>query len=52
MVGLYTMELCVLVHLVMEDFGIAGLSWHCWEGLVVYLLLAVDYFLGSGVGYS
>ena len=52
MVGLYTMGRCVLVHLVEEDFGLASLPRHYWEGLVVDHLLAVDYCLGSEVGYS
>ena len=51
MVGLCAMGHCVLVHLVVEDFGLAHLP-HCWEGLVVDHLLVVDCFLSSGVGYS
>ena len=52
MVGLCATGHCVLVHLVMEDFGLVGLPWNYWEGLVVNLLPVVDCFLGSGVGYS
>ena len=51
MVGLYAMNRCVLVHLVVEDFGWVVLLWHCWEGLVVDRLPVVDCCLGSGVGY-
>ena len=40
------------MHLVIEDFGLAGSSQHCWEDLVVDLLPVVDCFLGSRVGYS
>ena len=52
MVGLYAMGHCVSVHLVMEDFGLDILLWHCWEGLVVDRLPAVDCCLGFGVDYS
>ena len=41
----------ILVHLVAEDFVLASLPQHCWEDLVVDCLLAVDYCLGSGLGY-
>ena len=51
-VGLYAMKCCVLVHLVIEDFGVTGLPQHCWEDLVVDCLLEVDCCLGSKVGYS
>ena len=51
-VGLFATERCILVHLVVEDFGLAGLPRHCWEDLVVDCLPAVDCFLGSGVSYS
>ena len=51
-VGLYATEHCILVHLVIEDFGLAGSLWHCWEDLVVDRLLAADCCLGSRVGYS
>ena len=51
-VGLSAMEHYVLVHLVVEDFGLADLSRHCWEDLVVDRLLAVDCCLGSRVSYS
>ena len=51
-VGLYATESCVLVHLVIENFGLAGLLRHYWEDLVVDLLPVVDCCLGSGVGYS
>ena len=49
MVGSYATGHCVSVHLVVEDFGLAGLPRHCWEDLVVDHLLVVDYCLGSGV---
>ena len=52
MVGLYARENCVLVHLVVEDFGLVGLSRHCWEDLVVDRLPVVGCCLGSRVGYS
>ena len=52
MVGLSAMECCILVHLVIEDFGLAGSPWHCWEDLVVDRLPAVDCFLGFRVSYS
>ena len=52
MVGLYAIGRSISVHLVMEDFGLAGLLRHCWEGLVVDRLPMVDCFLGSGVNYS
>ena len=48
MVGLYAMGCCILVHLVIEDFGLAGFPWHCWEGLVVDRLPTVGYCLGCG----
>ena len=51
-VGLYRTGHCVLVHLVVEDFGLAGLLRHCWEGLVVDCLPEVDCCLGSRVSYS
>ena len=51
MVGLFTTGNYVLVHLVMEDFGLASFSWHYWEGLVVDYLPMVDYFLGTRVDY-
>ena len=51
-VGLYAIEHCILVHLVVEDFGLAGSLRHCWEEWVVEHLLAVDCFLDSRVGYS
>ena len=50
MVGLYAMRHYVSVHLVMEDFGLASLLWHCWEGLVVDRLPTVDYWIGFEVG--
>ena len=37
--------------MVAEDFGLASLPRHCWEGLVVDRLPAVDYCLGFGLGY-
>ena len=52
MVGLPAMECCVLVHLVVEDFGLASLLQHCWGDLVVDHLPAVDCCLGFGVNYS
>ena len=52
MVGLSTAEHSVLMHLVIEDFGLAGSPWHCSEDLVVDRLPEVDFFLGFGVGYS
>ena len=52
MVGLSATECCVSVHLVVEDFGMASLPWHCWEDLVVDFLPVVDCFLVFGVGYS
>ena len=52
MVGLYTTGCFVSVHLVMEDFGLAGFPRHCWEDLVVDRLPMVDCCLGSGVSYS
>ena len=52
MVGLYATERCVFVDLVVEDFGMVGLLWHCWEDLVVESLPIVDFCLGSGVSYS
>ena len=52
MVGLYATRCYVSVQLVMEDFWLDGLPWHCWEGLVVDRLPMVDCFLGSGVSYS
>ena len=51
MVGLYTTEHCVSMHLVMEDFWQVGLSQHCWEGLVIDRLPVVGYWLGSGADY-
>ena len=51
MVGFYATGHYVSVHLVLEDFGLARLPRHCWEGLVFNCLPAVDCFLGSGVGY-
>ena len=51
-VGLYAMECCILVHLIIEDIGWASSLWHCWEDLVVDRLPAVDFCLGSEVGYS
>ena len=51
MVGLYATECCILVHLVVEDFGLVGLLWDCWEGLVVDHLLVVGYWLGSKADY-
>ena len=50
-VGLYAMERCVSVHLVVEDFGLAGSPRHYWEDLVVDCLPAVDCCLGSKLGY-
>ena len=52
MVGLSAMECCVLVHLVVEDFGLAGSPQDCWEDLVVDCLLVVDCCLGFKVSYS
>ena len=51
-VGLYAMERCILVHLVVKYFGLANLPWHCWEDSVVDHLPAVGCFLGSGLVYS
>ena len=51
MVGMYAMEHCILVHLVMEGFGRVILPRHCWGGLVVDYLPAVDYWIGFRVGY-
>ena len=51
-VGLSTIEHCVSVHLVLEDFGLASLPQNCWEDFVVDLLPTVDYCLGSGISYS
>ena len=48
-IGLYATEHCILVHLVVEDFGLASFSRHYWEDLVVDRLLVVDCFLGFGV---
>ena len=42
----------MLVHLVVEDFGMTSLLQHCWEDLVVDLLPAVDCCLGSRIDYS
>ena len=39
------------MRLVAEDFGLAGLPRHCWEGLVVDHLPVVDCCLGFGLGY-
>ena len=50
-VGLYATECCVLVHLVVEDFGLAGSPQHCWEDLVVDHLPVIDYYLGSWLSY-
>ena len=50
-VGLSVMKCCVLVHLVIEDFGLADLLQHYWGDLVVDHLPNVDYFLGFGVRY-
>ena len=52
MVGLYAKGHCLLVHLVVEDFGLVSLSQHCWEDLVAEYLPVVDCFLGSRVAYS
>ena len=52
MVGLYATGRCVLVRLVMGDFGQVSFPWHCWVGLVVDHLPAVNYWLGFGVDYS
>ena len=41
-----------MVHLVVEDFGLVGLPWHCWEDLVVDRLPVVDCYLSFGVDYS
>ena len=38
--------------MVAKYFWLTGLPRHCWEGLVVDHLPAVDCCLGSGVGYS
>ena len=51
-VGLSATERCVLVHLVIEDFGLVGSPRHFWEDLVVNHLPAVDCCLGSGVDNS
>ena len=51
-VGLYATERCVLVHLVVEDFGLADLPQHYWEYLVVECLPVVGCCLGFEVGYS
>ena len=45
MVGLYATERCILVHLVVGDFGRVGSLRHCWEGLVVDRLPVVGYCL-------
>ena len=39
------------MHLVVEDFGLAGSPWHCWEDLVVDRLPVVGCCLGSKLGY-
>ena len=52
MVGLYAIGHCISIHLVVEGFGLAGLLQHCWEGLFVDRLPALDCCLGFGVGYS
>ena len=52
MVGLYATEHYVLVHLVVEDFGMAGSQRHCWEDLFVDCFPAVDCCLNSRVSYS
>ena len=52
MIGLSATERCVFVHLVVEDFGLAGLLQHCWEDLVVDHPPMVHCFLGFEVGYS
>ena len=51
MVGLCAMGHCVLVHLVMGGFELAGLLRHGWEGLVVNHLPVVGCWLGSGADY-
>ena len=51
-IGLYTTECCILVHLVVEDFGPTDFPWHCWEDLLVDHLPVIDCFLGSRVSYS
>ena len=51
MVGLCTMGRCILVHLVVGDFGWVGLLWHFWEDLVVDRLPAVGYWLGFKADY-
>ena len=52
MVGLYETGRCISVHLVVGNFGLSILQQNYWEGLVVDCLPAVDYCLGSEVGYS
>ena len=52
MVGLYVTERCILVHLVVEDFGMVGFPQHYWEDLVVDRLPVVDCCLSFRVGYS
>ena len=51
-IGLYAMDRCVLVHLVIEDFGLVCFPQNYWEDLVVDCLPAVNCFLGFRVGYS
>ena len=51
MVGLYTMERCVLVRLVVGGFELVSLPRHCWEGSVVDHLLMVGCCLDSWLSY-
>ena len=50
-IGLCETRRCVLVHLVVGDFGWVSLLRHCWEGLVIDRLPVVGYWLGSGADY-
>ena len=50
-VGLCTTERCILVHLVVGEFGWVGFSRNCWEDLVIGHLPVVDYWLGFGADY-
>ena len=50
-VGLCATARCAMVRLVVVDFGLAGLPWHCWEDLVVDHLPMVDCFFGSRLSY-
>ena len=39
------------MHFAAEDFALAVLPWHCWEGLVVDRLPVIDCFLGPRLSY-